>query len=120
MKGLVKEVAGMKQIVDEMIEKVTGLRLEDKGEEAKSRVTKTGANQESEEAAGNVRTEEMITGVEDEGEIRTEERQEICDGTPLMATHAYTKNQESPEGKEIDLRQWDTFIFKGEHAENEH
>ena len=40
--------------------------------------------------------------------------------TPLMATHAYTKNQESPVGKEIDLRQWDTLIFKGQHAENEH
>ena len=82
-------------------------------------MTKTGANQESEEAAGNVRTEEMITGFEDEGEIRTEERKEICAGTPLMATHAYTKNQESHVGKEIDLRQWETLIFKGEHAENE-
>ena len=37
-----------------------------------------------------------------------------------MATHAYTKNQESPVGKEIDLRLWDTLIFKGQHAENEH
>ena len=37
-----------------------------------------------------------------------------------MATHAYKKNQDSPVGKEIDLRQWDTLIFKGEHAENEH
>ena len=37
-----------------------------------------------------------------------------------MATHAYTKNQESPVGKEIDLRQWDTLVFKGEHGENEH
>ena len=37
-----------------------------------------------------------------------------------MATHAYTKNQESPVGKEIALRQWITLIFKGEHAENEH
>ena len=115
-----KEVEGLKQIVEEMMEKVTGLRLEDKGEETESRVTKTGANQESEEAAGNVRTEEMITGVEDEGELRTEERKEICVGTPLMATHAYTKNQESPVGKELDLRQWDTLIFKGQHAENEH
>ena len=120
VKGLEKEVEGLKQLVEEMMEKVTGLRVEDKGEETESRVTKTGANQESEEAAGNVRTEEMITGVEDEGEIRTEERKEICDGTPLMATHAYTKNQESPVGKEIDLRQWDTLIFKGQHAENEH
>ena len=75
-----------------MMEKVTGLRLEDKGEETESRVTKTGANQESEEAMGKVRTEEMITVVADEGEIRTEERKEICAGTPLMATHTYTKN----------------------------
>ena len=37
-----------------------------------------------------------------------------------MATHAYTRNPESPLGKEIDLQQWDTLIFKGEHAENEH
>ena len=103
-----------------MVENVTGLRLEDKGEETENRVTKAGPNHESEEAAGNVRTEEMITGVEDEGEIRTAERKEICAGTPLMATHAYTKNQESPIGKEIDLRQWDALIFKGQHAENEH
>ena len=120
VKGLEKEVEGLKKMVEEMMEKVTGLRVEDKGEETESRVTKTGANHDSEEAAGNVRTEEMITGVEDEGEIRTEERKEICDGTPLMATHAYTKNQESPVGKELDLRQWDTLIFKGQHADNEH
>ena len=37
-----------------------------------------------------------------------------------MATHAYTENQESPVGKEIYLRQWDTLIFKRQHAENEH
>ena len=120
VKGLEKEVEGLKKMVEEMMEKVTGLRVEDKGEETESRVTKTGANHESEEAAGNVRTEEMITGVEDEGEIMTEERKDICDGTPLMATHAYTKNQESPVGKELDLRQWDTLIFKGQHADNEH
>ena len=27
---------------------------------------------------------------------------------------------ESPLGKEIDLQQWETLIFNGEHAENEH
>ena len=37
-----------------------------------------------------------------------------------MATHAYTKDQESPVGKKIDLRKWDTLNFKGEYAENEH
>ena len=51
-------------------------------------------SQDGEETAGNSRTED--TGSEDEGEGRTEERTEICAGTPLMATHAYTKNQESP------------------------
>ena len=55
-----------------------------------------------------------------EGEIRTEEGKDICAGATLMATHAYTRNPESPLGKEIDLQQWDTLIFKGEHAENEH
>ena len=77
-------------------------------------------SQDREETAGNNRTEDTDTGIEEEGEGRTEERTEICAGTPLMATHEYTKNQESPVGKEIDLRQWYTLIFKGQHAENEH
>ena len=118
---LVKEVEGLKQMVEDMMMgKVTRMRFQDKGEETESRVTKIGANQEREEAAGNFRTEETITGVEDEGEIRTEEREEICSGATLMATHAYTRNPESPIGKEIDFQQWDTLVFKGEHAENEH
>ena len=83
-------------------------------------MTKTGVNQDREEAAGNIRTEEMITRVEDEGEIRTEERKEICSGATLMATHAYTMNPASSLGKEIDLQQLDILVFKGEHAENEH
>ena len=77
MTVLVKEVEGLKQKVEEMTEKVTGLRFEHKGDETESIVTKTGANQEREETAGNFRTDDMITGVEDEGEIRTEERKEI-------------------------------------------
>ena len=79
----------------------------------------TGVSQDREETAGNSISEDTDTGIEDEGEGRTEERTEICAGTRLMATHAYTKNQESPIGKEIDLQQWDTLIFKREHAENE-
>ena len=102
------------------MEKVAGLRFEDKGAETECRVTKTGVNQDREEAEENIRTEEMITGVEDEGDIITEERKEICAGATPMATHAYTRNHESHLGKEIDLQQWDTLIFKGEHAENEH
>ena len=118
--ALAKEVDGLKQMVEDMKEMVAVLRFEDKGAETGTRVTTTGVNQDREEAAGKNRTEEMATGVDDEGVIRTEERKEICAGATLMATHAYTRNPESPLGKEIDLQQWDTLIFKGEHAENEH
>ena len=62
----------------------------------------------------------MTTGVDDAGEIGTEERNEICAGATLMATHAYTRHPERPLGKEIDIQQWDTLVFKGEHAYNEH
>ena len=91
-------------------EAITG--VEDEGE-IRTEETITGVEDE-----GEIRTEEMITG--DEGEIRTEERKEICSGATLMATHAYTRNPESPIGKEIDLQQWETLVFKGLHAENEH
>ena len=117
--ALEKEVEGLRQMVEDMMEKVAGLRFEDKAAETEGRVTTIGVNQDREESAGNIRKEEMIAGVEDEGEIRTEERKVICAGATLMATHTYTRNPESPLGKEIDLQQWDTLIFKGEHAENE-
>ena len=111
---------GLRQMLEDMMETVARLRFEDKGAETESRVTTTGVNQDREETAGDIRKKEMIAGVEDEGEIRTEERKEICAGATLMATHAYTRNPESHIGKEIDLQQWDTLVFKGEHAENEH
>ena len=118
MAVLVKEVSGLKQMMEDMKETVAGLHLEDKGAETGSRVTTTGVSQDREETAGNSITEDTDTGIEDEGEGRTEETTEICAGTRLMATNAYTKNQESPIGKEIDMQQWDTLIFNGEHAEN--
>ena len=122
--ALVKEVEGLRQMVEDMKETVAGLRIEDKGAETGSRVTTTGVNQDreeqaGEEAAGNIRTEEMNTGIQ-EGEGRIEERKDLCTGTVIMATHVYTKNPESSLGKEIDLQQWDTLVFKGEHVENKH
>ena len=90
--ALVKEVEWLRQMVEDMTEKVAGLRFEDKGAETHNRVTKTGVNQDREEAAGNIRTAEMITVIEDEGYIRTEQRKEICSGATLMATHAYMMN----------------------------
>ena len=41
----------------------------DKGADTGSRVTTTGVNQDREEAAGKNRTEEMVTGIDDEGEL---------------------------------------------------
>ena len=131
---LVRELAELREMLVGMKRAVTGhglegkegeagdreVGLEDKAAETEGRVTTTGVNQDREESAGNIRKEEMIAGVEDEGEIRTEERKVICAGATLMATHTYTRNPESHLGKEIDLQQWDTLIFKGEHAENEH
>ena len=138
MTGLVKEVSGLKQMMEDLKE-TTGVSqdreetagnsgtedtdrdIQDEGEgrtEERTEMcdgTTTGVSQDGEETAGNSRTEDTCN----EGEGRTEERTEICAGTPLMATHAYTKNQESHIGKEIDLQQWNTLIFKREHAENE-
>ena len=100
--------------------------IEDEGEgrtEERTEIcagTTTGVSQDREETAGSSRTEDPDTVIEDEGEGGAEERTEICAGTPLMATNGYTKNQDSPIGKEIDLQQWDTLIYKGEHAENKH
>ena len=45
--ALVKEVSGLRQMVEDMKETVAGLRLEDKGAETGSRVTTTGLNQDS-------------------------------------------------------------------------
>ena len=77
---LVKEVSGLKQMMEDMKETVAGLHLEDKGAETGSRVTTTGVSQDREETAGNSRTEDTDTGIEDKGEGRTEDRTEICAG----------------------------------------
>ena len=45
---------------------------------------------------------------------------DMCWGNAYGNPRIYTRNPESPLGKEIDLQQWETLIFKGEHAENEH
>ncbi len=46
MTTLVKEVEGLRQMVEDMMEKVAGLRFEDKGAVTECRVTKTGGNQD--------------------------------------------------------------------------
>ena len=77
---LVKEVSGLKQMMEDMKETVAGLHLEDKGAETGNRVTTTGVSQDREETAGNSRTEDTDTGIGDKGEGRTEDRTKICAG----------------------------------------
>ena len=45
----------------------------------------------------------MDIGIEDEAENVTGDRKDICSGTSIMATHAYTKNPESPLEKEQEI-----------------
>ena len=56
--ALLKEVEGLRQMVEDIMEKVARLRFEDKGAVTECRVTKTGGNQDRDEAAENIRTEE--------------------------------------------------------------
>ena len=102
---LVSEIAELREMLVGMKRTVTGHGLEEKGGETGDREV---GLEEQEKGEGFL--------APDKGDIRTEEEKEICAGATLMATHAYTSNPESPLGKEIDLEQWETLIFKGEHA----
>ena len=93
--ALAKEVEGLRQMVEDMKEMVAGQRFEDKGAETVIRVTTTGVNKDREEAAGKIRTEEMITCVEDEGEIRTEEWEgDMCWGNAYGNPHIHEEPRE--------------------------
>ena len=64
--------------------------MKTKQQKTEGRETTTGVNQDREESAGNIRKEEMIAGIEDEGEIRTEERKVIlCWGNAYGNTHIH-------------------------------
>ena len=94
---LVKEVSELKQMMEDMKDTVAGLHLEDKGAETGSRVTTTGVSQDREETAGNSRTEDTDTGIEEEGERRTEERTEI--GAGMMT--GVSQDREETAGNSI-------------------
>ena len=56
----------------------------------------------------------------DNSSTEESEMKKICSGTPIIATHSYMKNQDSPLGKELDLQQRDTLSYILEHEDNEH
>ena len=55
---LVREVSGLKQMMEDLKETVAGLQLDATGAETGSRVTTTGVSQDREETAGNSGTED--------------------------------------------------------------
>ena len=44
----------------------------------------------------------------------------MCWGNAYGNPHIHEEPRERSLGKELDLQQWDTLVFKGEHAENEY
>ena len=107
---LVKEVEGLKQMVEDMMMgKVTRMRFEDKGEETESRVTKIGANQEREEAAGNFRTEDETSGETGDREATLEEAEErekcvgenTRDNSPQTGDRVARREEEKEKGEGV-------------------
>ena len=56
----------------------------------------------------------------DNSSTEESEGKKICSGTPILATHSYRKNQDSPLGNELDLQQGDTLSYILDHEDNEH
>ena len=52
--------------------------------------------------------------------LLSSQRKKICSGTPILATHSYRMNQDSPLGNELDLQQGDTLSYILDHEDNEH
>ena len=87
-------------MMEDLKETIAGLQLDDTGAETGSRVTTSGVSQDREETAGNSGTEDTDTGIQDEGEGRTEERTEMCAGTTTgvddvvrFNTHFYSRHE---------------------------
>ena len=84
---LVKEVSGLKQVMEDMKETVAELQLEDKGAETGSRVTTTGVSQYRDETAGNSGTEDTDTDIEGEGIGQKRERRYVLGHSSWQPTH---------------------------------
>ena len=135
---LVGEVEDLRQMMESMKRIVTGLGLEEKGEEAGDRMAELGEAEKCEEVitpdnstegnrkgkatAGSISSEDRDTVIESEAEHGTEgedTRQFIRSGTQLLATHRYEKNPDGPVGNELDLNEGDT-VYLMKNDDNEH
>ena len=119
---LVGEVEELMQMMESMKRIVTGLGLEEKGEETGDRMAELGeadkceevitpdnsteGNRKGKETAGSISSEERDTVIESEVEHRTEGEDTsrqlmIRSGTQFLATHGYEKNPDGPVGNKL-------------------
>ena len=137
---LVGEVEELRQMMVSMKRIVTGLGLEDKGEETGDRMPELGeaetceevitpdnstkGNRNGKETMGSISSEDRATVFDSEVEHGTERedtsRQLIRSGTQFLATHGYEKNPDGPVGNELDLNEGDTVVYLMKHDDNEH
>ena len=109
---LVGEVEELRKMMESLKRRVTGQGLEESSGETGDREATLEEAEEREKCVGekaryNSSTEES-------------EGKKICSGTPILATHSYRKNQDSPLGNELDLQQGDTLSYILDHEDNEH
>ena len=139
---LVGEVEDLRQMLESMKWIVTGLGLEDKGEETGDRVAELGEEEKKcegamtpdnnstegtrkeKKTAGSISSEDRDTVIESEVEHGTEGEDTsrqlmIRSGTQFLATHGYKKNPGGPVGNELDLNEGDTVVYLMKHDDNE-
>ena len=123
---IVVEVEDIRQMMESMKRIVTGLGLEEKGEETRDRVAEleeaekkcegamtpdnsTEGNRKGKKTAGSISSDDKDNVIESEVEHGTEgedtSRQLMMrSGTQFLTTHGYEKNPYGPVGNELDLK----------------
>ena len=76
-----------------------------------SRNGKETAERSSSEDRGTVAEIEAEHGTEGDESRRQIEVLKLCSGAPILAKKSYTKNPDSPLGKELDLQQRDVLSY---------
>ena len=109
---LVGEMEDLRKIMGSLQRMVTGQGLEEKSGETGDQEATLEEAEEREKCVGG-KTRDNSSTEESEGK-------KICSGTPIIATHSYRKNQDSPLGNELDLQQVDTLRYIFENEDNEH
>ena len=90
------EVEYLRKKMESLKRMVTGQGLEEKSGETGDREATLEEVEEREKCVGE-KTRDNSSTEESEGK-------KICSGTPILATHSYRKNQDSPLGKELHLQ----------------